>query len=174
MHRGHLAARHAQEARQPSLGGEQVVAAFVERAVGHAIADGEELAASVEEEREVHPVGEGEHGGRRVLAPARLRARGERGALERLLDLEQASAVQAGSLGPGRLEELADLARGRAGGGGQLVQRQRGSEQAGHRGQPRDDVLRQRREGLVEHLRPRGERIQVAPMAGDGRLQRLD
>jgi hypothetical protein len=44
------------EASQPRLGGQEVVAAGIEGAVGHAIADGEELSRGVEEETEVHGV----------------------------------------------------------------------------------------------------------------------
>ena len=42
------------EAREPRLGGEQIVAARVERALRHAIADREQLALGIEQEAEVH------------------------------------------------------------------------------------------------------------------------
>ncbi len=46
------------EARQARLRGQQIVAPLVERPVGDPIADGEELAGLVEQEREIHPVEE--------------------------------------------------------------------------------------------------------------------
>ena len=52
--RRHLAPRHREEARQPRLRCEEIVAPLVEDAIGHAIADGEELPRLVEEEGEVH------------------------------------------------------------------------------------------------------------------------
>ena len=42
------------EAGQPGLGRQQVVTAGIERALGHAVADGKDLAGGIEEELEVH------------------------------------------------------------------------------------------------------------------------
>ena len=42
------------EAREPRLGGEKIVAARVERALGHPIADREQLAVAVEQKAELH------------------------------------------------------------------------------------------------------------------------
>ena len=47
-----LGDRH--EARQPRLGGEEIVAARVERALGDEIADREQLAVVVEQKAELH------------------------------------------------------------------------------------------------------------------------
>jgi hypothetical protein len=61
----HIALGDGKKARQPGLGGQQVVPAGIERAVGHAIADGEELARWIEQELEVHGLDHlfGERGG---------------------------------------------------------------------------------------------------------------
>ncbi len=51
---GQVALGDADEARQPRLGGEEIVEAGVQRAVAAAIADGKHLAVLVEEEAELH------------------------------------------------------------------------------------------------------------------------
>ena len=57
MPAGDVALGDGEEARQPCLGREQVVAARIQRAVGGAIADGEQPALRVEQEAEIHRVG---------------------------------------------------------------------------------------------------------------------
>ena len=52
--RGHVALGDGEQAGQPRLGSEQVVAAGVEPVVGQRIADRQQLALGVEQEREVH------------------------------------------------------------------------------------------------------------------------
>ncbi len=57
LHR-HVALRDRDEAREPRLGGQQVVAARIERAVRHPVSDREQLPLALEEEAEVHLGGE--------------------------------------------------------------------------------------------------------------------
>ncbi len=52
--RGNVALRDCHEAGEPRLGGEKIVAAGVERAVGHPVSDREQLAVLIEQKPEVH------------------------------------------------------------------------------------------------------------------------
>ncbi len=86
-----LGDRH--EARQPRLGGEEIVAVGVERVVGHPIADREQLAVLVQQEAELHR----QRGRARVFFHG-LEARRQR------------------RIGSGRLREVAAVALDRAAG----------------------------------------------------------
>jgi hypothetical protein len=90
-----LGDRH--EAAQPRLGGQQVVAAGLERAVGHAIADGEQLPRGVEQEPEVHGGGHpfgAECEGRELVPKAGLRFLGRLQTLEKQGRFEVASVAR--------------------------------------------------------------------------------
>src|SRR4029453_4545751 len=103
----------------------------VERAVGHAVTDGEELAGPVEQEREVHPVDELARSALDLLEAFQQRLGGARRALERRDGCRRAAAVdEAARLAARLLRPPGELARGRARQIRQVAEQRRRIEQS--------------------------------------------
>src|SRR5262245_21580313 len=58
----HIALGNGDEAGEPRLGGEEIIGAAVKAAVANSVADGENLACGIEEERELGRIEEGLRG----------------------------------------------------------------------------------------------------------------
>ncbi len=101
------------EARQPGLGGQEVIAAGIEAAVGDAVADGEEAARGIEEEPEVHGLDQtfGEQGeGQETTLEGGLRHQGRIRTVDVQGRFEVPSVAPDGV--PGRPRPDQDLGRG--------------------------------------------------------------
>jgi hypothetical protein len=145
----------------------------VERAVGHTVTDGEELARPVEQEREVHPVDELAGGALDLLEALQQRLGGARRALERRDGCRRAAAVdEAARLAARLLRPPGELARGRARQIRQVAEQRRRIEQSRDRARAlvvgREDVAQ-----IVEPLDPRRERVEIAAVRLDRRLRDL-
>src|SRR5207302_1333517 len=116
VHARHLAPGDRDEAREPRLRGQEIVAPFVERSVGDSIAGGEGPAGLVEQECEIHPVEELARGVRHLVETLQQALGGSRRLLERLECRRKKAAVEgaAGELACRRARELRQIAeRGR-------------------------------------------------------------
>ena len=149
--RGHVALGDRDEARQARLGGEQVVVARVEPAVGDAVADREELAARVEEEARSPSRGQARAPTRRSSQAPR-----ERAGRPRRAEASRRALRRCRSRG---VHQPARLPRA-------LASRQRASI-----GRGGDRPSSRRSASSVDHAEtgPGQQRIEVAAMARDGR-----
>ena len=169
----HVAPGDGDEAREPRLGGQEVVAAGIEGAIDHAVADREELRASRRRGSRKSMASRISRANRAISARRSGRAAADgRRPLERRHQLADSLPIDGGGI-PGPDGQGPELPPRRRGQGGHVGQGRASVEERGERSGLRREGRHEWASRGGEPAGPRGQGVEIVLLARDGRPHRV-